>query len=65
VLTDRPTATCSNPRCQFVIDLTDDRVVLTTTTDGGAATCPHCGGTAPLSRDGLAQARIRSKNIRR
>ena len=61
---DRPTATCSNPRCQFVIDLTDERVVVTTTPDGGAATCPHCGGSAVLTKDAVAQARVGRKNLR-
>ncbi len=63
--TDRPTATCSNPRCQFVIDLTDNRVVITTVADGGSAVCPHCGGSAILSREVIALARARRRNITR
>jgi len=62
--TDQPTATCSNPRCRFVIDLTDDRVTITSSPDGGVAACPHCGGTAILTREVFAQARVGRRNLR-
>jgi hypothetical protein len=61
---DRPTATCSNPRCQFVIDLTDDRVTLTPTPEGGVAVCPHCNNSALFSRAVFVQARAGRRNIR-
>ena len=62
--TDQPTATCTNPRCQFVIDLTDNRVKITSSPDGGVAACPHCGGTAILSRELIAEARAGRRNLR-
>jgi hypothetical protein len=61
---DRPIATCSNPRCQFVIDLTDDRLTIIPTTEGGSAVCPHCSGTASFSRTVMAQAKAGRRNLR-
>jgi hypothetical protein len=62
--TDLPTATCSNLRCQFKIDLTDDRVMLTPTPEGGLAVCPQCNGTALFSRMVMIQARAGRRNLR-
>jgi hypothetical protein len=63
---DQPIVTCSNSRCQFVIELTDNRVLLTTAAaDGGAfITCPHCGGTTLAARELVAQANVRRRNFR-
>ena len=61
---DHPTATCTNPRCQFVIDLTDDQVTLTPTPDGGLAVCPHCRGTALFSKEVFVRARAGRRNMR-
>lgn len=53
--TDKPKATCSNPCCRYVIDLTDYRVRIANTPHGGIVKCPHCSGTAYLSPQMTAQ----------
>ncbi len=54
--TVRPTATGSNPSCQFVIDLTNDQMILTTTSEGGSA--------ALFSRLVLVEARAGRRSLR-
>lgn len=61
---DLPTATCSNPRCQYVVDLTDDRLLSTSNPDGGAfIACPHCGGTTLVSRELIVRATVGRRNL--
>jgi hypothetical protein len=65
MLIDLPTATCSNARCQLAIDLTDDRLVMTKTADGGAfITCPHCGGATLVPKELMTRAKAGRRNLR-